>query len=67
MNREAIWFELGGSGNPTTLQLFRPIAALSLPCWLDVLREASADPDATARQRIRITRILVDLLRMEGE
>ncbi len=64
MNREAIWLELGGSGTPTSLQLFRAIAALSLPCWLDVLRESAEDPDATARERIRIKTILIDLLRV---
>jgi hypothetical protein len=72
MNREAIWLDLGGSGNPTALQLFRAIAAnlnydpqyFSLSGWLDILRAAAADPDATFRERIRIKRIVVDLLRV---
>lgn len=73
MNRTAIWLELGGSGSPTALQLFRAISAnpnydkqyFTLAGWNDVLREAAEDPAATVRERIRIKKILVDFIRVE--
>jgi len=73
MNRSTIWEGYGGSGIPSALQLFREIEMrreydpqyFTLAGWLGVLREAAADPEATSRERIRIKRILVDLLRAE--
>lgn len=73
MNRAAIWFEVGGSGIPSALQLFREIEKrreydaqyFSLAGWQELLREAAEDQAASMRERIRIKKILIDFIRAE--
>ena len=73
MNRAAIWFDFGGSGIPSALQLFREIEKrreydpqyFSLLGWQELLREASEDPSAPMRERIRIKKILIDFIRAQ--